>query len=331
MSTSLSSSIVFIALQRFDRFKDRIRVDLKQQKTTDNYLTCYQIPNHKMADYNTHSEAPIAPLPAPDDHHDNNNSSQQPAPQQQPQLQRTVNFFNPNNNNTKTKNVVQSANTNATNSVSNKSVSQDIPVSTSSPIAPAASSFPKEDRFLTPEGRDTKDIIRGFVKTEQEPKLKSPASFSLPKKEVAAPSEISTPPPIKLTEEKKVRSPRNEEKRGISPRSEDKRAHSPRNDDKRTLSPRTDEKSAVSPKSEKALTPRKQDKESDQAPTNVQVVPLKQIKYSSRFTCFEWTLIVLNVLIFLGILFTLMILLRIFVVVHQKDINDFLAYLITLQ
>lgn len=41
VSTSLSSSIVFIALERFDRFKDRIRVDLKiskQQKTTDNKL-----------------------------------------------------------------------------------------------------------------------------------------------------------------------------------------------------------------------------------------------------------------------------------------------------
>jgi hypothetical protein len=63
-------------------------------------------------------------------------------------------------------------------------------------------------------------------------------------------------------------------------------------------------------------------------PNYAPVVP-KKIKYPSRYTCFEKTLIALNVLIFLGILFTIFIFCRILLVVHQKEISDYLSSLVS--
>ena len=57
-------------------------------------------------------------------------------------------------------------------------------------------------------------------------------------------------------------------------------------------------------------------------------VPIKKVIYTSKFTCFEWTLIILNLFIFAGIILTLIALLRVLAFAHQKDIVIFLSQLL---
>jgi hypothetical protein len=170
-----------------------------------------------------------------------------------------------------------------------------------------------------PKTPDAKDIIRGFVKTNdnEPPRVEqkgTPQFFQMKNNVPVAAS------PVKKT---------------LTIASEPLKEQA-------TQSPRIDKSQSQSQdkEKEKEKTPRKLKggenspapvvQRIDSVPTSVQRVPMKKAKYTASLTWFEWMLIMLNIVIFLGILFTLIILVRIFAVVHQKDINDFFAYLVSL-
>jgi hypothetical protein len=169
-----------------------------------------------------------------------------------------------------------------------------------------------------PKTPDAKDIIRGFVKTNNDnepPKLEqkgTPQFFQMKNNVPVAAS------PVKKT---------------LTIASEPLKEQA-------TQSPRIDKSQSQSQDKDKEKTPRKSKggenspapvvQRIDSVPTSVQRVSMKKAKYTASLTWFERSLIMLNIVIFLGILFTLIILVRIFAVVHQKDINDFFAYLVSL-
>lgn len=56
--------------------------------------------------------------------------------------------------------------------------------------------------------------------------------------------------------------------------------------------------------------------------------PVKKIVYTSNLSCFEWTLVILNILIFVGIIVTASALLRLLAFTHQRDITIYLSQFI---
>lgn len=133
---------------------------------------------------------------------------------------------------------------------------------------------------------DTKDIIRGFVKTDRLT-TDSPFPSRLPER-INHSTTSKLKKKVDFTETDEISQPQ-----AVS----------------------VEIKQHLTPSSDKVITP----------------APIRRITYSSKVTCFEFTLLVLNFFLFIGILATSLVLVRLLAYVHQKDIANFLAYLVTLQ
>lgn len=133
---------------------------------------------------------------------------------------------------------------------------------------------------------DTKDIIRGFVKTDR---LTTDSPF---------PSRLPERIHHSTTSKLKKKVDFNESDEISQPQAVS-----------------VEIKQHLTPSSDKVITP----------------APIRRITYSSKLTCFEFTLLVLNFFLFIGIIATSLVLVRLLAYVHQKDIANFLAYLVTLQ